>query len=110
VFGPLHRRERSAVSRKSTKHDVVTARHGLGAAKQHTLQRKASKTLRQGVDGSVFGPRRRERSAFLAKFGEAGLGGRKAALGRRKTRHFHEKSAQMHGEGTAGRRVWTAQA
>ena len=98
MFGPLHRRERSAVSRKSTKHDVVTARHGLGAAKQHTLQRKASKTLRQGVDGSVFGPRRRERSAFLAKFGEAGLGGRKAALGRSKTRHFHEKSAQMHGE------------
>ena len=62
-------------SRKSTEHDVVTARQGLGAAKQHTLQRKASKTLHQGVDGSVFGPRRRERSAFLAKFGEAGLVG-----------------------------------
>ena len=110
MFGPLHRRERSAVSRKSTKHDVVTARHGLGAAKHRTWQRKASKTLHQGVDGSVFGPRRRERSAFLAKFGEAGLGGRKAGLGRRKTKHFHEKSAQMHGEWTGGRRVWTAQA
>ena len=49
------------------------------------------------MDGSVFGPRRRERIAFLAKFGEAELGGRKAGLGRSKTEHFHEKSAQMHG-------------
>ena len=82
------------VAERST---VVAARQDLGAAKHHTLQRKASKTLHKGMDGSVFGPRRRERSAFLAKFGEAGLGGRKAALGRRKTRHFHEKSAQMDG-------------
>ena len=83
--------------RKSAKYAVITARQGLGAAKQHTMQRKALKTLHQGVDGSVFGPRRRERSAFLAKFGEAGLGGRKAGLGRRKTKNFHEKSLQMDG-------------
>ena len=84
-------------SRKSAKCGVVAARQGLGAAKHHTLQRKAPKTLHEGMDGSVFGPRRRERIAFLAKFGEAGLGGRKAGLGRSKTRHFREKGAHMHG-------------
>ena len=92
--------------RKSAKFVVVTARQGLGAAKQHTMQRKALKALHQGVDGSVFGPR----SVFLVKFGEAGPGGRKAGLGRGKTKHFHEKNSQMDGEWTGGRRVWTAQA
>ena len=79
-------------SRKSAKYGVVAARLGLGAAKHHTLQRKALKTLHQGVDRSVFGQRRRERIAFLANFGEAGLGGRKAGLGRSKTKHFHENA------------------
>jgi len=45
----------------------------------------------------VFGPRRRERIAFPAKSGEAGLRGRKAGLGRSKTKHFREKSAKMDG-------------
>ena len=84
-------------SRRSAKNGVVTARQDLDAAKHYTLERKALKTLHQGVDGSVFGPRRRERIAFLAKFVEAGLGGRKARLGRGKTRHFREKSVQMDG-------------
>ena len=58
------------------------------------------------MDGRVVGPRRRERIAFLAKFGESRLGARKAGLGRSKTKHFREKSAKW-----AGRmRVWTAQA
>ena len=84
-------------SRKSAKYGVVAARQGLGAAKHHTLQRKASKTLHKGMDGSVFGPRRRERIAFLAKFGEAGLGRTKAGLGRSKTEHFRETSAKLGG-------------
>ena len=84
-------------SRKSAKCGVVAARQGLGAATHHTLQRKASKTLHKGMDGSVFGPRRRERIAFLAKSGEARLGDRKAGLGRSKTKHFREKSAKLGG-------------
>ena len=72
-------------SRKSAKYGVVTARQGLGATVHHTLQRKASKTIRKGMHGSVFGPRRRERIAFLAKFGEAGLGRRKTGIGHSKT-------------------------
>ena len=83
-------------SRKSAKYGVVAARQGLGAAKHHTLQRKASKTLHEGVDGSVFGQCRRERIAFLAKFGEAGLGRIKAGLGHSKTKHFRgEKHVKM---------------
>ena len=49
------------------------------------------------MDGSVFGQRRRERIAFLAKFGEAGLGRRKAGLGRSKTQHFRETGAKLGG-------------
>ena len=86
-------------SRKSAKYGVVAARQGPGAAKHHTLQGKASETetLHKGVDGSVFRPRRRERIAFRARFGEAGLGGRKEGLGRSKTKHFPQKSAKMDG-------------
>ena len=46
------------------------------------------------MDGSVFGPQKRKRIAFLAKFGEAGLGRRKTGLGRSKTGHFHDKGVQ----------------
>ena len=84
-------------SRKSAKYGVVAARQGLGAAKQHTLQRKALKTVHNGIDGSVFGPRKRQRIVFPAKFGEARLGRRKAGLGRSKTQHFPEKSAKLAG-------------
>ena len=58
------------------------------------------------MDGSVFELRRRERIAFLAKFGEAGLGHIKAGLGRSKTMHFGAKSATWEGR----KHVWTAQA
>ena len=54
-------------SRKSAKYGVVAARQDLGAAKRHTLQRKVSKTLHKGVDGSVFGPCRRKRIALLGE-------------------------------------------
>ena len=84
-------------SQKSAKYGVVAARQGLGAAKHHTLQRTASKSLHEGVDGSVFGQRRRKRIAFLAKSGEADLRGRKAGLGRSKTKHFLETNAKMDG-------------
>ena len=84
-------------SRKSANHGLGAAKQGLGAAEHRTLKRKATKTLQKGMDGSVFGPHRRERIAFLAKFGEAGLGHRKAGLGRSKTKHFREKSAKWGG-------------
>ena len=84
-------------SRKSAKYGVVAARQGLSATKHHTLQRKAPKTLHKGVDGIVFGPCRRGRIAFLAKFGEAELGHIKAGLGRSKTKHFREKHLKMDG-------------
>ena len=46
------------------------------------------------MDGSVFEQRRRERIAFLAKFGEARPWRRRAGLGRSKTKPFREKSAK----------------
>ena len=94
VFG-LHRRKRSAFLPEIGKVRRSPARPGLGAAKHHTLKRKASKSLHKGVDRTVFGPRRRERIAFLAKSGEAGLRGRKPGLGRSKKKHFRETSAKM---------------
>ena len=94
------------LSRKSAKYGVVAARQGLGAAKHHTLQRKASKTFHRGVDGSVFGRRRRERIALLAKFGEAGLGRKKAGPERSRIKHCLERSAKMDGR----MRVWIARA
>ena len=70
----LHRRERSAFPAQIGKVRCSRGKAGgLGAAKHHTLQRKASKALHKGMDGSVFGPCRLERIAFLAKFREAGL-------------------------------------
>ena len=83
--------------RKSAKCGVVAARQGPGPAKHYTLQRKASKTLHKRMDGSVFGPRQRYGIAFLANFGEAGLGRRKAGLGRSSTKHFPEKRGKLGG-------------
>ena len=47
------------------------------------------------MDGTVFGPHRRERIVFLGKFGDAGHGRLKKGLGRNKKTHFHEKGAKM---------------
>ena len=43
----------------------------------------------------MFGPHRRERIAFLAKFGDARLGRLKVGLGRSKKVHFREKGAKL---------------
>ena len=42
----------------------------------------------------MFGPHRRERIAFLGKFGDARLGRLKKGLGRNKIVHFREKGAK----------------
>ena len=43
----------------------------------------------------MFGPHRRERIAFLGKFGDARLGRLKKGLGRNKKLHFREKGAKL---------------
>ena len=58
----------------------------------------------KGMIGSVLETRRRERIAFLAKFGEARHGRTKAGLGRSKTKHFSKKIKTWYGR----KRVWTA--
>ena len=96
---------------KSAKYAVVTARRGLGAAKQHTMQRKALKTLHQGADGSVFGPLyRRERSAFLAEIDRARRSHSKAGPRRSKATHFAEKGFKNTPPRSGRKCVWTAQA
>ena len=52
----------------------------------------------------VFGPRGRQRIAFLAKFGEAGFGRKKAGLERSRTKHFLKKVQKW----TGRMRVWNA--
>ena len=47
------------------------------------------------MDGSVFGPHRRERIVFLGKFGDARRGRLKEGLGRSKQMHFLEKCAKL---------------
>ena len=92
-------------SQKSAQYGVVAARQGLGAARHHTLQKKPPKSLHKGVDRSVFGPRSRERIAFLAKSGEAGLGGEKQGSGAVRPSTF----AKRVNKSTGRMRVWTAQ-
>ena len=43
----------------------------------------------------MFGPHRRERIAFLGKFGDARLGRLKVGPGRNKIVHFYEKGAKI---------------
>ena len=49
------------------------------------------------MDGSVFGPHRRERIVFLGKFGDTRLGRLKKGFGCSQKAHFCEKSAKMDG-------------
>ena len=58
------------------------------------------------MDGSVFEPCRPELIAFLAKFGEAGLGRTKTGLGRSKTEYFLAKKCKLGKD----KSVWTTQA
>ena len=47
------------------------------------------------MGGNVFGPHRRERIAFLGKFGDARLGRLQKGLGRSKKLHFLENCAKL---------------
>ena len=47
------------------------------------------------MDGSVFGPHRRERIVFLGKFGDARLGRLKKGFGCSEQIHFRETYAKM---------------
>ena len=97
AFG-LHRRERSVFLAEIGKPRPRRSKAGPGRSRAALFEEKGYKnTPKKGMDGSVVGPHRREQIAFLAKFGEAGLGHRKAGLGRSKTKHFHEKSAKWGG-------------
>ena len=49
------------------------------------------------MDGSVFGPHRRERIVFLGEFGDARLGRLKKGLGRSKQKYVREKTGKMDG-------------
>ena len=93
-------------SRKSAKCGVVAARQGLDAAKHYTLQRKASKTLHKGMDGSAFGPGRRERIAFLRNSVKQDLGAQKQGSGAVRQSTSTKKVQKWEGR----KRVWTAQA
>ena len=68
-------------SRKSANHGLGVAKQGLGAAEHRTLKRKATKTLQKGMDGSVFGLHRRERTAFWRNSAKQGLGTEKQGSG-----------------------------
>ena len=61
------------------------------------------------MDGSVFGPHRRERIAFLAENGQAWLKRRKAGPKRSKPVHFSEKGLKNTPKMDGRKRVWTAQ-
>ena len=80
--------------RKTAKRGLGAVKQGRGAANQCILTKKAPKTLQKGRGGSVFGPHRRERIAFLAKFGDARLGHSKVGPGSNKIEHFHKKGAK----------------
>ena len=81
--------------RKTAKRGLGAVKQGRGAANQCILTKKAPKTLQKGRGGSVFGPHRRERIAFLAKFGDARRRRLKVGLGRSKKVHFREKGAKL---------------
>ena len=80
---------------KTAKHGSGTVKQGRSAANQCILAKKAQKTLPKLMDGSVFGPHRRERIAFSGKFAEARLARLKEGLGRSKKAHFREKCAKL---------------
>ena len=67
--------------RKTAKCGVGAVKQGRGAANQWILAKKVQKTLEKGRGRSVFGLHRRERIAFLAKFGDARLGRLKKGSG-----------------------------
>ena len=80
---------------KTAKHGLGAVKQGRSAATQCMLPTKFLKTQQKGTGGSVFGPHRRERIAFWAKFGDARLGCLKKGLGHTKKLHFREKGANM---------------
>ena len=93
VFGP-HRRKRIAFPAESGQAWLRRSKAGPKRSKPVHFNEKCSKPLQKGMDGSVFGPHRRERIAFLAKFGDARLGRSKVGPGRNKIAHCREKCAK----------------
>ena len=73
---------------KVAKHGLAAIKQGLGAQNQCILAKKAQRTLQNGMGGNVFGPHRRERIAFLGKFGDARLACLQKGFGRSEKVHF----------------------
>ena len=105
VFG-LHRRKRNAFFAEIGKARHSRSKAGPRRSKTSHFKEKGFKNIPKLMDGNVCGLYRRKRVAFLAKFGEAGIGRRKAGLGHMETGHVHGNSEKM----TGCNRVWTAQA
>ena len=95
VFGP-HRRERIAFLAEIDQAWLRRSKAGPRRCKPlHLSEKGSNKTLHKMMDGSVFGPHRRERIAFLGKLGDARLGRLKKGLGRNRKTHFREKGAKL---------------
>ena len=76
---------------KTAKHGLGAVKQGPSAANQCMLAKKQEKTLPKWMDGSVFGPHRRERIVFLRKFGDARRGRLKKSSGAVKKHIFAEQ-------------------
>ena len=80
---------------KTAKRGLGAVKQGRGAGKQTVFNKNAAKKLDKGRGGSVFGPHRRERIAFLGEFGDARRRRLKKGLGRSKKQHFRETGAEL---------------
>ena len=95
--GPGRREEgprRGKAVPRRTPFQRTSMKQGLGAEKQGSCavrQGTFAKQVQKWGDGKVFGPHRRERSAFLVENGQAWLRRSKAGSRRSKPLHFTDK-------------------
>ena len=81
MFGQ-HRRERIAFLAENSEAWLRRSKAGPKRSKPVHFSEKGSTIFQKWMDGSVFGPHRRQRIVFLGKFEDARCGRLKTGFGR----------------------------